>query len=336
MSGGRAGVGGATEGAGGVLVLGVHRSGTSAATRAINLLGVPLCRSDDLFGGDGNNSSGYWESRTLMQFNNELLSSMQANWRCPPTEVRMAAGHERRERAEAVRLLHWSHPSARWAWKDPRNCTLLPFWRRAIDVPLVAVTVLRHPDEVATSLASQRERFARDEALALWERNMRLLLRDASGMPMLVTRYDDLVGEPTGWAEEVGRFLARHGFDVQTRSAQLASFLDGGLRHHSAAGRTLAPGDGVTEEQVQLWETAQALAGVHEPFAAPPLPPESPTTGPLLEGNLLRPGRRRAEAWYRVLRRYGVVARRAGTPGLPPGAGGHQGRDADVAGVQRP
>jgi hypothetical protein len=322
------------QGSGGVLVLGMHRSGTSAVTRAINLLGVPLCRTDDLFGGDGNNVSGYWESRTLMHFNDELLGALKASWRCPPTEVRMAAGHERREASEAGRLLHWSHPTPQWAWKDPRNCSLLPFWRRALDVPLVAVTVLRHPDEVATSLASQREQFARDEALALWERNMRLVLRDAAGMPMLVTRYDDLVGDPRTWAEAMGGFLVHHGFSVDSRAERLAEFLDRSLRHHSADGEALAPGRGATEEQVQLWETAQAQIGAHEPFTAPPLPLESPSTKALLERNLLRPTRRHAQAWYRVLRRYGVVARRADTPGAPPGAGRGPSSAADVAEVR--
>jgi hypothetical protein len=323
----------ARQRSGGVLVLGVHRSGTSAAARAINLLGVPLCRSDDLFGGDGNNVSGYWESRTLMHFNNELLSALQANWRCPPVEIRMGSGHGRREASEARRLLHRSHPTPQWAWKDPRNCALLPFWRKALDVPVVAVTVLRHPDEVATSLASQREHFARDEALALWERNLRLLLRDADGMPMLVTRYDDLVGDPEAWTDSVSGFLARQGFTVEPRSAALTAFLDRTLRHHSAGDDALVPGQGATGEQAQLWETALAQLGAHEVFRAPPLPAESASTGPLLERNLLRPGRRRAEAWYRVLRRYGVVRPH---PGAPAGEDRRASPTAEAAEVHRP
>jgi len=303
--------------AAGVLVLGVHRSGTSAATRAINLLGVPLCRHDDLFRGDGNNVSGYWESQTLMQFNNELLSALHASWRCPPPQIRMRPGHERREASEARRLLRFSHPTPQWAWKDPRNCALLPFWRRAIEVPLVAVTVLRHPDEVATSLASQREQFARDEALALWERNLRLLLRDADGLPMLVTRYDDLVGDPPAWTDAVGGFLGRHGFAVEPSSAELTAFLDRTLRHHSVGGAPLVPGSGATLEQARLWETAQGQLGEHEVFRSPPLPPESASTGPLLARNLLPTVRRRAEAWYRVLRRYGVVRQHHGAPLTP-------------------
>jgi hypothetical protein len=310
---------------GGILVLGMHRSGTSAVARAINLLGVPLCRAEDLFESDGNNVRGYWESRTLMRFNDELLSALQASWRCPPVDVRMGRLHARRELAEGRRLLHWSHPTPQWVWKDPRNCALLPFWRRAVDVPVAAVTVLRHPVEVATSLASQRERYALDEALALWERNMRLVLRDASGLPMLVTRYDDLVADPRAWAGVVAGFLEPHGFRLEDRAGELESFLDEGLRHHAAARPGLTTGGGATAEQATLWDVALGLQGAHDPYRAPALPPESPTTAALLERNLLRPGRRRATAWLRALRRYGLVPRRppsdTGAVGPATGAG---------------
>jgi hypothetical protein len=64
----------------GVAVLGMHRSGTSAAARVVNLLGVPLLASDDLLPADGVNPRGYWESERLLRANDELLEAAGGSW----------------------------------------------------------------------------------------------------------------------------------------------------------------------------------------------------------------------------------------------------------------
>ncbi len=67
-----------------VLVLGMHRSGTSALTRCINLMGVATGRSDDLVSGGEANPNGYWESGLLQRLNNEILAAWDATWYAPP------------------------------------------------------------------------------------------------------------------------------------------------------------------------------------------------------------------------------------------------------------
>ncbi len=55
-----------------VVVLGMHRSGTSVLTRVINLLGLQLCREDDIYTAP-DNPTGHWESVSLVAFNNRLI-----------------------------------------------------------------------------------------------------------------------------------------------------------------------------------------------------------------------------------------------------------------------
>ena len=55
----------------GVMVVGMHRSGTSAVTRVVNLLGVPLGRADDIYSAK-DNPSGHWESRQVCAVNNMI------------------------------------------------------------------------------------------------------------------------------------------------------------------------------------------------------------------------------------------------------------------------
>ncbi len=58
----------------GVMVVGMHRSGTAA----VNLLGVPVGRADDIYSAK-DNPSGHWESRRLSALNSMILASCYAS-----------------------------------------------------------------------------------------------------------------------------------------------------------------------------------------------------------------------------------------------------------------
>src|SRR4051812_47384663 len=61
-----------------ILVLGMHRSGTSALTRVISLLGAELPRR--MMPTQDDNAAGFWESLTLVALNNAILSRLQTRW----------------------------------------------------------------------------------------------------------------------------------------------------------------------------------------------------------------------------------------------------------------
>ncbi|HTZ08801.1 MAG TPA: hypothetical protein VMB72_07005, partial [Acidimicrobiales bacterium] len=82
----------------GVVVLGMHRSGTSAVTRILNLLGADVGERDDLLT-DYDNPAGHWESRALVAANDRILAAWGRSWDFPPW---LAPGWERSERAERL------------------------------------------------------------------------------------------------------------------------------------------------------------------------------------------------------------------------------------------
>ena len=57
-----------------IVVLGMHRSGTSAITRGLQTLGVNLGSS--LIPPDDNNEKGFFEDIEINSFNNQLLSAL--------------------------------------------------------------------------------------------------------------------------------------------------------------------------------------------------------------------------------------------------------------------
>ena len=268
----------------GVFVLGMHRSGTSAATRLVNLVGVPTCIDGDLLTRTDDNPRGYWESVSLTAFNDRLLAALGCDWSCPPL---LEAGWEADPalaglRAEASGLFPQVIPTEQWVWKDPRNCVTFDFWVTSLDVRPAIVLVDRNPLEVAASLGTRNE-FGKVYALALWERYLRRCLASISSLPTLVTGYDELLSDPLAWCESVGRFL--EGVGLATAAVDVESarrYVDPDLRHARHTIEELLADPAVSQQQQELVHALQSLRGPHENLAAPNLPPESASTEAML------------------------------------------------------
>jgi hypothetical protein len=249
-----------------VLVLGMHRSGTSAVTGLLGLLGVNVGQEDDLMSGDVFNAKGYWESSLLTDFQELLLQRFGGTWDSPPDLV---AGWERdprliRERGRARRIVERLYGSSEnWAWKDPRTCLTLPFWRVALPLEPSVIVIHRHPLEVARSLEA-RDGFALDHGVRLWQLYNEALLENADGLPALVLSYSDLLAEPVAVAERLARFLASRSLDVvPLQPSDLDSFVDSGLRHSHFDDDDLSQPE-LDDASRALARRLRALDGTHD------------------------------------------------------------------------
>lgn len=262
----------------GVLVLGMHRSGTSALTRALGLLGLETGRATSLMDAAPSNRSGHWEITALTACNDELLRDAGGRWSGPPDAGWNPAEAADTDTGAAARALVAALlPAAAWAWKDPRLCLTLPFWERVLTVPPNVVVCLRNPLEIASSLG-ERNGFAVEYGMALWERYLRSLWRHLEGHPALVLDYGTVLSDPQGVIADLARFVEdRTGVvaDESQRAAAAAS-LDDRERHHESDAGALASSPAVTSEQRSLFEASLALVGAHGTCPAVVLGPESP------------------------------------------------------------
>ena len=252
----------------------MHRSGTSAATRLINVLGPATCEPGDMVRGPWN-PSGHFESRSLMHLNNALLAQMGRTWWYPPPAGEpydAVAARITTTRAQARRAFRRVHRAAPWVWKDPRTSVLLPFWRSVLGPRLAAVVVVRNPLEVAMSL-QRRHGVPVAFGVALWERYNRLIIAHSAGMPVLVTRYADLVADAAAWSEGTRAFLAGLGTHLAPApDATFATgFVDPELRHSFHSRDDLVDGAAAT---LVLYDALAAVVGPSESFVPPVLPPE--------------------------------------------------------------
>ncbi len=139
-----------------ILVAGMHRSGTSALTRVLNLLGFDLPKN--LLKPNKGNEKGYWESPSVNQLNDEILiaaGTYKWDWRVFSLEKQGSLELATLEK-KALALLEDEFASSRFiVLKDPRICRTMWFWRgvlEAFDANPLVVCPIRNPLEVATSL----------------------------------------------------------------------------------------------------------------------------------------------------------------------------------------
>jgi hypothetical protein len=263
----------------------MHRSGTSATARLVNLLGVPIGRRADLKPPSEVNKSGFWESNSLTAFNDHLLFHLGGSWAAPP---RLPPGWESAPWIGAHRslgraLFRWVHDSERWVWKDPRNCVMLPFWRLALGAPSVIILTHRNPLETARSLP-HRYGVGKRLALSIWERYMRTALAASRGLPVFVMPYSGLLTRPRRWTDRLRAFLTERGVELGHRDAvrRAAASIDPGLRHFSLADPVLISDPDLSSQQRELLAGIEQAIGEHETFAGWELPPETEDVEALL------------------------------------------------------
>jgi hypothetical protein len=312
----------------GVFVLGMHRSGTSAVTRLISLLGLHTPPDADLVQPTAKNPKGYWESETLVAFNERLLWAIDCDIGCP---VMLEPGWEndgRLEplRAEARAVVDEIFPVAPWVWKDPRHCLAFAFWRSVLEVKPVVVLVNRNPLEITASALRLRSDQSKIYSLALWERYLRQALRQASGHPVLVTDYSDVLASPLEWCARAHAFLLEAGVPARPAAEdEVLGFIDTTLRHVTFdRGEVLSDPD-VSEAQRALSSALKEMEGPHASFSPHSLPVETPTTEALLEERRRALGiKRELELERRSSWRWRVRSSKYAAPARPIYAGGRR------------
>jgi hypothetical protein len=178
-----------------VLVVGMHRSGTSAATGVLHGLGLSL-PSDLML--DREDNEAHNESVSLTDANDNFLGLLGGSWDAPPD---LAPGWEhgndfRGLMPVAARVAASAFPRPGVAvWKDPRNCLLLPYWAQVI-APIAGIVLSwRAPLAVARSLAT-RDGIPVEQGLDLWCRYNEAALAHSQEYDVLVLNYDEMVEKP--------------------------------------------------------------------------------------------------------------------------------------------
>ena len=237
-----------------VFILGMHRSGTSALARVLNLMGLYFGGENVGTGRSAENVKGFWERRDVRDLNDAILAASGGDWDAVskldldamPSESK--AGYESAA-ADIVLNLDAHRP---WFVKEPRLCVLFPIWRQVLETPF-AIHIHRNPLEVARSL-HRRNGIPIPAGLALWEIYNVHALNATIGLPRHFVGYEDLLQTPHAVIESLHAFLEEDGGYTFRQPAyrELSSFLDPGLHRLRADKDEFAAC--ATPSQVALYE----------------------------------------------------------------------------------
>jgi len=234
-----------------IVVLGMHRSGTSALTGALARMGVHVGDEDELTARNWENPQGFFERRDARTICDALLHGSGADWwKVSAFEPENVDFDTLRAQRPAIRdLVAGLDQRAKGAWvlKEPRLCLLMPIFRSTLTNPF-AIVVVRHPMEVARSLR-RRNGFPIQAGLALWEAYTVAALDNASGVDHTVVSYDELVEKPQKTLKRLCQELAGRGLEwVDSNAGQKG--IQPSLRRERVEEAALAR---LTPEQRKLW-----------------------------------------------------------------------------------
>jgi hypothetical protein len=220
-----------------LVVLGMHRSGTSVLTGTLGLLGATL--PTDLLEADPFNAKGHFESKSVLRINDEMLQALGTAWYdlrgISPTCLGTVTVAQARAKLKEAIQGHYGDPSL-LVLKDPRFCRFFPTVRSVIDdygaLPRV-VFCFRNPLDVAYSLKT-RDGIALQHGLGLWLRHMLDGEFHSRGLQRVFIDFADFL---RNWHASIERIELGLGIALargDEAAHEVEKFIEAALCHHSA------------------------------------------------------------------------------------------------------
>lgn len=212
-----------------LIILGMHRSGTTLLSRLLRQAGIFM---------GSTRGAATDESLFFQNLNRAVFDVVHAHWDQPQPLLEALQTPELSQLL--VHTVHaelnkrpWSYLGAKglrynsvtalppiWGWKDPRTTYTLPLWLQLFPQARV-VFIYRNGIDVAQSLYYRNRKlmhskqfsarcYALEGAFELWEMYNQQCLAQTSALPaeqLHVIRYEDMITEPKQHLEEVLRFL---------------------------------------------------------------------------------------------------------------------------------
>ncbi|MDP0499775.1 MAG: sulfotransferase [Verrucomicrobiota bacterium JB022] len=245
-----------------VLILGMHRSGTSFLASLLQKLGVSV--GEVLLEGNEGNPHGHFEDLAFLEFQRRLVQKYRVggpylydNDIFCDSELKFEPTAEERAEADAI-VQRQSRPGI-WGWKDPRTCLLLDFWLERLP-NAKCIVVYRHPLEVYWSFLKRGDFDLLQRPSAVFhsyhsyyqpalqrqkaEPERFMMLEAQAGfaaLPQLVAQLRSFLGLPAGEGEEDWSFFAREFFHNRT-----------GRRQHALFARLMSHAHGAYEQLQQV------------------------------------------------------------------------------------
>lgn len=218
-----------------ILIPGMHRSGTSALTGVLDILGVSL-GSDLMPSNQKVNPKGFYENLHFFDINNRFLKTLNSSW--DDIFLNELVLKRSLDTSELKLLIETEFSdSALFAIKDPRLAILLPVYidlLSELDVNVFVIIPFRHPFEVAKSLKN-RDNFIPEKSYLLWAYHNLLAEKFSRNLPRIFIDFSLLLTAPQAVFEKMDD---ESNLNLNTKFLEkkelVSKFLEPSLKHHDA------------------------------------------------------------------------------------------------------
>ena len=246
-----------------VLIFGMHRSGTSAVARVVNLLGATLPKK--LLEAGPSNEAGHWEPIELMSLHDQMLAEAGSRWDdFRPFNIAALPG-ERIQfyRREIERLIFQEYNDEPWfVLKEPRICRFPALYLEVfqeLGIEVLVILTFRNPLSVIGSLGA-RDQMTEEYAGLLWLRHWLDAEAGTREQQRVVIEYEMLIERPTGVVEELRNWLKRMGITPrEDNDRDIIDFLNPALRHHIYSATDLNVDNGIAKWIKDAYHEARNL-----------------------------------------------------------------------------
>ena len=216
-----------------LLVLGMHRSGTSALTGLLNKLDVYL--GSELMKANFANQKGYFENNILYKINEKLLAQIGSSWDdIFYDEEKLDAIKEIGELKSAIKS-EFEYAKS-FAIKDPRLALLFPVYKKVLDELDINIKIIlpyRNPIEVANSL-KRRDGMPLEKGMLLWAYHFLLAEKFSRGHERVFVNFDELISDTSKVVEDLSTKLHINFLDKLSKNKkEIEEFLEPSLKHHN-------------------------------------------------------------------------------------------------------
>lgn len=219
-----------------ILVLGMHRSGTSVITRVLSLMGAAL--PTNVLGSNAFNEAGHWEPINILRANERFMRLLGHEWDdLRRLELETCSASIARDFVEEIEhiLVEEYEGATTIVVKDPRVSLLKPLiaWAASnLGYSVVSVLACRSAGSVSLSLG-RRDGMGREYAELLWLRHTldaEFLSRNG---PRIVLPFERLLDDTEAVLNGLQQYLNAVGVPVASDALKAArESLRPDLQHH--------------------------------------------------------------------------------------------------------
>lgn len=241
-----------------IIVLGMHRSGTSAMAGVLNALGGYSGKDEELLPSNHFNRKGYFERFDVIALNESILCENAINnipflSECDCFRVKMildgfgwifgawtiingeliASKKSIKQIKSIIERIHNAAPPDRpCILKDPRLALTLPQWQHYLGKSAIII-MIRNPVDITRSLF-ERENIIPSISYNLWVLYTYSAIVSSQNIPSIIIDYDQLIDSSNHTIETIIEFLNSLGWSLKNGSIDNAlSFLTPELRHRT-------------------------------------------------------------------------------------------------------